>query len=391
MKHVADDLLSLNQLPDRTVQPSLKPGRTPDTVDVDLDVSDKLPLHGTIELNNRYNADTTSLRLNASLTYDNFFQRGDTGTIAYQVAPENVADAEVTSASYLFHIAQSRLSLLMSYLHSNSNVTALGSTDVAGRGTTAGFRLLVPLGSTSDFSHSLSVGWDYKRFYELDTFITTKQLTSAPVTYYPLNATYAANWTRPHSSTDMTLGLEFGLDGFGSTRTQFNNKAFDAPPGFSILRASLTREQDLPHDVVLWGQASGQLTNDPLVSSEQISAGGADSLRGYLEAETLGDYGATLQTELRSPSVAKYIGGPVKTWRFHVFSDNGVVNLTKALVNQRSSYGLSSVGSRHAREFVGISQRVGAGCPDARSRARYQGRHQSCVVSPFWRVLEYGQ
>ena len=344
MHRVATDLLGLNQLPDRTVQPSLKPGRNPDTVDVDLAVSDKFPLHGSIELNNRYNADTTPLRLNASLTYDNFFQRGDSGTLTYQVAPENVQDAEVTSASYLFHIPASHLSLLMSYLHSNSNVTALGTTDVAGRGTSAGFRLLIPLGSTSNFSHSASVGWDYKRYYELDTFLTTKQLTSAPITYYPISGSYAANWTGAHSSTDLTVGLEFGLSGLGSNTEQFDNKAYNAPPGFAIARASITREQDLPHDVQLWAQLAGQLTNTPLVSSEQLSAGGADSVRGFLEAETLGDSGATLQTEIRSPSVAKYIGGPVRTWRFHAFYDNGIVGLTTPLVGQRGSYELSSVG-----------------------------------------------
>ena len=344
MHRVATDLLGLNQLPDRTVQPSLKPGRYPDTVDVDLAVADKFPLHGSVELNNRYNADTTKLRLNASLTYDNFFQRGDSGTLTYQVAPENVQDAEVTSASYLFHIPASHLSLLLSYLHSNSNVTALGTTDVAGRGTSAGFRLLIPLGSTANFSHSASIGWDYKRYYELDTFLTTKQLTSAPITYYPVTASYAANWTGAHSSTDFTVGLEFGLDGFGSNTQQFDNKAYNAPPGFAIARASITREQDLPHDVQLWAQLAGQLTNTPLVSSEQLSAGGADSVRGFLEAETLGDSGATLQTELRSPSIAKYIGGPLRTWRFHAFYDNGIVGLTTPLVGQRGSYEVSSVG-----------------------------------------------
>jgi hemolysin activation/secretion protein len=344
LHRVAGDLVGLNQLPDRTVQPALRPGRAPDTVDVDLDVTDKFPLHGTLELNNRYNADTTPLRLNASLTYGNFFQRGDSATLTYQVAPESVADAEVTSASYLFHIPQSQMSLLLSYLHSNSNVTALGTTDVAGRGTSAGFRLLVPLGSTASFSHSISVGWDYKKYYELDTFVSTKQLTAAPVTYYPLSANYAASWTGARSSTDLTIGLEFGLAGLGSGRDAFYNKAYDAPPGFGVLRAGIAREQDLPHDVQLWAQANGQLTNDPLVSSEQIGGGGADSIRGYLEAETLGDYGATLQTELRSPSLAKYIGGPLKKWRFHLFSDTGVVNLARPLVQQRSSYGLSSAG-----------------------------------------------
>jgi hemolysin activation/secretion protein len=350
LKYVTRDLVGLNQLPDRTVQPALKPGRRPDTVDVDLDVTDKLPLHGTLELDNRYNADTSPLRLNASLTYDNFFQRGDSGTITYAVAPENVRDAEIDSASYLFHIPNSQMSLLLTYLHSNSNVTALGTTDVAGRGTSAGFRLLIPLGSTSNFSHSLSLGWDYKRYYELDTFTTTGQITSAPVTYYPLNAAYAAHWnaysdkTHIGSSTDLNLSVELGVNHLGGDPGEFDNKRYDAEPGFSLLRASLTREEDLPYDIQLWGSIAAQLSDDSLVSSEQFALGGADTVRGYLEAETLGDYGVVAQTELRSPSIANYLGGPLHTWRFHLFGDTGVIGQHNALPETRTSNGLSSVG-----------------------------------------------
>ena len=349
MKRVTADLVGLNQLPDRTVRPSLRPGRRPDQVDVDLDVVDKLPVHGTLELNNRYNADTTKLRLNASLTYDNFFQRGDSATISYSVAPESVRDSEIESASYLFHIPDSRMSLLLTYLHSNSNVVALGTTDVAGRGDTAGFRLLIPLGTTTDgaggsFTHSFSVGWDYKRFYELDSFRTSGTQTSAPVTYYPLSASYAANWSGPKSSTDINLGLTVGLNHLGSNTDQFDNKRYFATPGFSVLHAGITREQDLPDDVQLWASAQGQLANAPLVSSEQFGLGGADSVRGYLEAETLGDYGITLQSELRSPDLKKYIGGPIRTWRFHLFADTGVVGIANHTEGQRTSDGLSSVG-----------------------------------------------
>ena len=344
MHRVQDDLVGLNQLPDRTVQPSLKPGRDPDTVDVDLAVNDKLPLHGTLELNNRYNADTTALRLAASLTDGNLFQRGDSATIAYQVAPENVADAEISSASYLFHIPQSRLSLLVSYLHSNSNVIALGSTDVAGRGTTAGFRLLVPLGTTASFSHSASIGWDYKKYYELDSFLNPPSSSQAPVTYYPVNAAYSANWTGARSNTDLTLSLEFGLPHLGSGVATFDQKRFGAVPGFSVLRAGATRVQQLPYGIEAWASLGGQISNEPLVSSEQLSLGGTDSVRGYLEAETLGDYGLTLQTELRSPSLAKYVGGPLESWKIHLFGDAGVVNNRQTLPDTRSSYGLSSVG-----------------------------------------------
>ncbi len=375
IKQITADLVGLNQLPDRTVQPSLKPGRIPDTVDVDLDVDDKFPLHGTLEANNRYNADTHADRLTASLTYDNFFQRGDSGTISYTVAPESVRDAEIESASYLFHIPDSRMSLLLTYLHSNSDVIALGTTDVAGRGTTAGFRLLIPLGTTASgggsFTHSFSVGWDYKKFYELDSFggqqcqaaassgakgstpgatpntncqFVISSQTSAPITYYPLNAAYAANWTGPKSTTDMNVSVELGISQLGSNDEQFDNKRYAAPPGFAILRAGVTREQDLPYDVQLWGNLQGQLTNQPLVSSEQFGLGGVDSVRGYLEAESLGDYGITAQSEIRSPDIKRYVRGPVHSWRFHVFADTGLVNLRQATVGQRSTNGLSSVG-----------------------------------------------
>ncbi len=349
LKALQADLLGLNQLPDRTVQPSLKPGRHPDTVDVDLDVADKLPVHGSLEVNNRYNADTHAERLNASLTYGNFFQRGDSATINYAVAPEDVRDSEVESASYLFHIPDSRMSVLLTYLHSNSNVVALGSTDVAGRGTSAGFRLLIPLGTATDpagnsFTHSFSVGWDYKRFFELDSFLSNHTLTLAPVTYYPLSANYAANWTSKQSVTDVNVGVELGIGTIGSDDPAFENKRANAPPGFSIAHLTVSREQDLPHDVQLWGSFTGQITNTPLVSSEQLGIGGADTVRGYLEAEALGDYGAVVQTELRSPDLHPYVPSLIHTWRFHLFTDVGLVNLRQPNAGQQFSYGLASAG-----------------------------------------------
>ncbi len=347
---VKRDLLALNGFNDRAVRPDLHAGHLPDTVDVDLNVEDSLPLHGSLEVNNRYNADTHAERLSASLSYDNFFQRGDSGTLGYTVAPEDVRDAEVSSASYLLHIPDRQLSVLFSYLHSNSNVTALSSTEVAGRGTTVGFRLLVPLGTTSDFSHSFQIGWDYKRYFELDTFLSSKQLTTAPLTYYPVSATYTGSWFGDNGTvTNLSLGLEFGLGNLGSTSAQFYNKAYAAAPGFSVARATLSRLQSLPHDVQLYGAVTAQMTNDSLVSSEQIAAGGADTVRGYLEAETLADKGFTLQTELRSPDVATYFDpaktqAPVKNWRFHLFYDAGDVALVQPQTGVRSSYGLQSVG-----------------------------------------------
>ncbi|WP_312030655.1 ShlB/FhaC/HecB family hemolysin secretion/activation protein [Methylosinus sp. H3A] len=47
--------------------------------------------------------------------------------------------------------------------------------------------------------------------------------------------------------------------------------------------------------------SSARIADGPLASSEQISVGGLDTVRGYLESEVLGDTGAAGTVELRQP------------------------------------------------------------------------------------------
>jgi hemolysin activation/secretion protein len=100
---VTKDIVALNQWPDRRVTPALRAGVTPGTVDVDLNVEDTAPVHGTAELNNRQSPNTTALRFNGTVHYDNLWQLGHSFSFSYQVAPQRPNDAEVFSASYLAH------------------------------------------------------------------------------------------------------------------------------------------------------------------------------------------------------------------------------------------------------------------------------------------------
>ncbi|MBK0795175.1 ShlB/FhaC/HecB family hemolysin secretion/activation protein, partial [Escherichia coli O25b:H4-ST131] len=47
---VTKDIVSLNQWPDRRVTPALRAGVAPGTVDVDLNVEDKAPIHASLEV-----------------------------------------------------------------------------------------------------------------------------------------------------------------------------------------------------------------------------------------------------------------------------------------------------------------------------------------------------
>ena len=346
---VQHDMLALNRQPGLTVAPELRAGREPDTMDVDLHVTDQLPLHGSLELNNRRSADTTPLRLVGSLGYDNLWQRGDGIGLFFEVAPENPADALVYSASYTFRIPDTDLSVVASYLKSDSDVASVGGTNVVGKGQIAGLRLLVPLKGTSGLTHNLAVGADYKDFAQLLTL--SGQGNRVPLTYYPVTIAYDANWTGGKSRTDLTIATVFGTSWSGSSTAMFDANRANASPGFMYLRGSVTHTSELPWGMQLWARLQGQATKDSLVPNEQFAAGGTDTVRGYLEAEALGDNAAVLQMELRSPSFAKAVSPSVNDLRVHLFFDAAGTSLNQPLPEQRRAYGLSSIG-------IGVRARI---------------------------------
>ena len=69
------ELNKLNRNRHIKVAPVLTPGREYGTIDVELKVKDRLPLHGSLELNNYGSHNTTDLRSSIKLNYDNFWQR----------------------------------------------------------------------------------------------------------------------------------------------------------------------------------------------------------------------------------------------------------------------------------------------------------------------------
>jgi hemolysin activation/secretion protein len=343
VKLVQRDIINLNQDPDRTVVPALHAGRAPNTIDVDLQVQDELPVHATLEVDNRQSQDTTPLRVDGSLTYGNLWQRGDSATIGFQVAPQRTSDALVESASYLFHIPNSQLSILGSYSNSNSDVSTLGSTNVTGKGQQAGFRLLVPLPGSAGFVQTFSIGADWKDYQQNITL--GDESSTAPVTYYPVTATYEAGWNSINAQTDFTVSVTAAALGLGSDRSAFDNKRFDATPDFSYVHLQLSRTQTIPRGFQLFGSLQGQLSGQPLVSNEQFYLGGLDSVRGYQESEALGDSGVSLQTEIRTPSLADLIGSKVNDLRLFAFYDAGTTRINDPLPGQQVVTTLSSTGA----------------------------------------------
>jgi hemolysin activation/secretion protein len=339
---VSREIVALNQLRDRRVTPVLKPGIEPGTVDIDLQVKDSLPLHGSINLNNRYIANTTPLRLNASLSYDNLWDLGHSIGGSFQIAPQRISDALIYSGYYIARLPQiDWLSFMVQGTKQDSDISTLGGSAVAGRGEIIGGRVMINLPAGPNYFHSLSFGMDYKHF-DQDLGLAD-DIIQSPVTYYPFNITYTGSYVTESSTTELTGGVTFAFRGMGSTQEEFDNRRYASDDGFIYFRGELNHTHELPLGFQVYGGVQGQVANKPLVDSEEFAIGGLDTVRGYLEAEALGDNALVGSFEFRSPSLSGFLG--LKEWRVYVFTEGGMTTINDPLPEQQDKYTLASIGA----------------------------------------------
>ena len=346
MTRVKKDILALNRLSDRRVTPVLRAGAEPGTVDIDLNVEDKSPLHGSLELNNRNSSNTTALRINGAISYSNLYQLGHTLGLNFQIAPENTDDAKVFSGYYLARVSDG-VSLMLQGTKQDSNVSSLGGAASIGRGHTAGLQMLFDLPSAEGFYQTFSLGLDYKHFDE-DIILAKGKPIYSPIEYYPISANYGATWLAEKVFTELNTSLNFNPRGVGSGERDYSNKRYNADGSYVFLRSDLARTQDLKDGSQLFGKIQSQIASQPLINNEQTSGGGLGTARGYLEATALGDNGVFGTVEYRTPSlVAKptaHDGVISNEWRFHSFADFGLLGIWDALPGQQKRTGLASGG-----------------------------------------------
>jgi hemolysin activation/secretion protein len=299
---VQRQLEGVNRGADMKATPVLKAGRNPGTVDVTLDVEDQLPLHGNIELSNKQTPFTTPLRLSASVRYDNLWQRAHSINLTAQTTPQDTAQTQVFAGTYVMPVGDSGDALAAYAVHSSSNVPAF-PTGVLGNSDIFGVRYALRLTGTANYSHSLSLGVDRKDVRQTLLVGGAGGVTSQTpsITYVPLVASYNGGWLRNNGSTLLDASITTGIRGlFGNTEGEFAAKRSGASADYVVTKAGLKHTQSLGR-WSLSGRVEGQFASGPLVPTEQYSAGGVDTVRGYFESERLGDDALRLSFEGRTP------------------------------------------------------------------------------------------
>ncbi|PZQ17164.1 MAG: ShlB/FhaC/HecB family hemolysin secretion/activation protein [Leifsonia xyli] len=299
---VTKDVVALNQWPNRRVTPALRAGVKPGTVDVDLNVEDELPFHGSVELNNRRTANTEPLRLNATARYENLWQLGHSLTLNASVAPQKPKESWSVSGSYLYRVPDNeKLSFLFSAVKSEGE-TISGAAIANSPTTQLGARAVFTLPQYGELFHTINVGGDYKQSRQ--SVLVEGFNIASPADYVVAAGSYNATLQGEGALTQLNADLTLGVRGLGSDALEFDRKRYNAKQSFVSLKGDLSHTHELPQGFQLFGRGQGQIANQPLVSSEQFGLGGLDSVRGYLESENVGDNGLVGTFELRSPNLA---------------------------------------------------------------------------------------
>lgn len=337
------ELAALNRSGDRRITPVLRPGKTPGTVEVDLKVQDQLPLHGNVELNDRYSQDTTRTRLTASLRWDNLWQRQHGLGITLQTAPENPDDSRVFSASYTWPLASGNY-LALYGVKSDSDVAAVGTLNVVGNGVIFGARYIVPLRSRGEgFFHTATLGVDYKDVDQSVALIGGGDFNT-PISYLPFTLGWDGTWLGEGRSTKVGVAFNFHLRGLVADEQEFADKRFKGRPDYSFLRGTFSHEETWPAG---WGalvRGGWQVAAQPLISNEQFAIGGVDTVRGYLESVALGENGANFSLEARMPSFAKHLSDSLDELHLLTFVDIGSVHVREPLPGQEDRFTLAGAG-----------------------------------------------
>jgi hemolysin activation/secretion protein len=334
------------QSQDRKITPVMRAGRTPGTLEVELKVEDKLPLHGSLEINGRNSANTSRSRLSGSLRYDNLWQRFHSASVQFQTAPENTDEVQVLAGTYVFPVgdSRSRIALYGVKSESESEVASAGALAVLGKGTIVGARVVNPLSPLDNYFHSFISGADYKDFDE-NVVLTGADTFATPISYMPFTLRYEGGWRDGEKFTSFGVGLDFALRNVGSDQQEFENKRIYSKSNYAILSGKFETLRPLGNGMQVFARLKGQLANSPLISNEQFSAGGAESVRGYYESQRLGDDGISGTLELRSPQLAADDSKLFRELRFHGFLDAARLRVREALPGTPERYELAGAGA----------------------------------------------
>lgn len=282
---------------DRTVRAYLNPTEDPRYFDTVLDVEESFPVHGFYNFNNYGTNLTHRERHNVTLYHNSLTGHDDRLYGSWTFSEQATVSGWNMGYSFPIPRTGTRLSLLSSIVHSQ---LGKGYRQYNIRGE---YWSLTP-GIEQTLWRSSRGKWDgYLNFEIKDSKSTVDRITSSfdrtRVLVGGTRFQFRDRWAFSRFDAAIHQGIPDFLGGSSSEDPHASREGTGGE--FTYFTGSLERVQPLPCQLSWTERAEGFLGLSKLITLEQNRMGGSQSIRGYPEADVLGDGGFALNSELSMP------------------------------------------------------------------------------------------
>ncbi|MBP1204138.1 hemolysin activation/secretion protein [Duganella sp. 1411] len=347
LKEVSANLKLANESPAKQVTLKLQGGEKDDEVDAVLEVKDQRPWKAMANVDNTGTEQTGKTHLGFVLQNANLFGRDHLASLQYTTSAEEPGRVKVYGAGYhipLYALGDS-LDFFASYSNVDSGTIAAGAFNLAvsGRGAVYGARYNQALAKRGDYEARLTYGVDVKAFKN-NVELVGQQLGNLgnDVTVHPISIGYTGSLPLTAGEVGGQITLLRNISG-GSKggQSDFTLARTGAKADYTVLRLGGSVTRALAGDWQLRAIANGQYTRDALIPGEQFGAGGATSVRGFVEREISNDSGVAVNLEAYTPNLCARAA-----WNCRLlgFFDNAYIKRNHALPGELESTSIGSAG-----------------------------------------------
>lgn len=289
-------LVYINEHPDRNAKVVLVPGKEPGVTDVVMNVTDRLPIHASLEYDNYGSRYINKSRYSTLLEHNNLTGHDDKLMLKFQ-----------TSEAKYMRLYQGRYAIpltpsfeLGAYALSSQLELGKEFEDIESRGKARIYGVFMNKAVIQETNLDLrmNAGFDYKSIvnFLLGSKNSRDELRILKAGF---DMDFTDRWGRNILTPEFDYGFADILGGMEDKDPMASREGAGAT--FQKGTFSYYRLQPLPLSTSLLWKNSGQYSNHNLTASEQFQIGGPSSVRGYAPAERSGDKGYYTSLELSLP------------------------------------------------------------------------------------------
>ena len=315
------NMLLLNELPDLQVKAVMSPSAEVGKADITLRVEDQLPVHAGLDYNNYGTVETGENRVGLTFEAANLLQQADQLTLR-GVLGFPARENSFYQLNYQTPLNLDGTALTFGYANGAFAVSqGLGAIlDVRGDADIYTVALSHALERELPFSSNLGLAVSHK--YIRNNFFGGRVPFSQDE-YTSARFTYQGDWRSIAGRTLLQAAYTQGLGGTPASDPLVSRVG--ASGGFAKFNLDLARIQNLDSGLYGLVRFSGQYATQPLYVAEQYAMGGPDTVRGYAQAELLGDNAYLVSAELRWSPIAD----DLDAFQVSAFLDHGGVSLRR--------------------------------------------------------------